>query len=502
MEQIVLAPIVVISLLLTVQAAHALYLMIYTWDQPEAEALARAPEQQAEPQLSFTAILPARHEEEVIQTTIDRVMRSNYPAEMVQVLVVCSADDTGTIERARAKIDHLRAEGLPNADLVIFDDGPINKPHGLNRALTVSTGDVVTIFDAEDEIHPDIFHIVNTVMVNEDVHVVQAGVQLMNYETKWYSAFNVLEYFFWFRSRLHYHAKKGAITLGGNTVFFTRELLQRIGGWDETILTEDAEIGLRVCVMGEKVRVVYDDRYVTKEETPPTLQHFIKQRTRWSQGFMQCLRKGTWKELPNRSQRALAWYTLMFPYMQAGLGLYIPIALLTAFMANGRVLFVMISWLPVLLLAAHFVASVAGLFEFTNAHGLRATPRAVLWMAVTYLPYQAVLMYSAVRALRRQMQGANDWEKTAHVNAHRSAQQVISFAGATAPASTAAATGATAPAAAGPAAGGAGPAPASVPIASTSPVSGAAAAAATSGPAETIPGNTITMAEEAGSRAG
>src|SRR6185503_9703157 len=115
-----------------------------------------------------------------------------------------------------------------------------------------------------------------------------------------------LEYLFWFRSRLYYHARNGAVPLGGNTVFFARDLLEHIGGWDETNLTEDADIGLRVCQMGERVRVVYDHRYVTKEETPPTLRQFVRQRTRWSQGFMQTLAKGAWKRLPTRGQRVLA----------------------------------------------------------------------------------------------------------------------------------------------------------------------------------------------------
>jgi cellulose synthase/poly-beta-1,6-N-acetylglucosamine synthase-like glycosyltransferase len=369
--------------------------------------------------------VPARHEEEVIQTTIDQAVRTNYPAELVQVLVVCSADDVGTIERAQQKIDRLRSEGIDNADLVVFDDGPVNKPHGLNKALARADGDVVCVFDAEDEIQPEIFSIVNTIMLDEHVRVVQAGVQLMNYDSNWYSTFNVLEYFFWFRSRLHYHAKRGAIPLGGNTVFFERTLLEGIGGWDETILTEDAEIGLRVCVLGERVRVMYDDRYVTKEETPPTIKQFIRQRTRWSQGFMQTLRKGTWKELPTRGQRFLAWYTLAFPHAQAGLGLYIPIALVTAFFMNAPVVLVMLSWLPVLLLFAHFAVSVVGLYEFTGAHGLHASPRTVVVMAFMWMPYQIMLMYSAVRALRRQMRGAKDWEKTAHVGAHRDAVPLV-----------------------------------------------------------------------------
>jgi cellulose synthase/poly-beta-1,6-N-acetylglucosamine synthase-like glycosyltransferase len=428
MDSVLLAVVSLVSLLLTVQAAHSLYLMIYTWDQPQAEELARIPAVRVAPACSFTVIVPARHEEDVIQVTVDRAAHAHYPAPLVQIIVVCSADDVGTIERAAATIDKLRAAGRDNVELVVFDDGPVNKPHGLNAALAHARHEVVAVFDAEDEIHPDIFSIVNTIMVAEQVRVVQAGVQLMNYSSNWYSTFNVLEYFFWFHSRLHYHARHGAIALGGNTVFFAREVLAAVGGWDESNLTEDADIGLRICVMGEPVRVVYDHRYVTKEETPPTLRQFIRQRTRWSQGFMQTLRKGTWKQLPTRGQRLLAWYTLVFPHAQAILGLYLPLAVLATLVLQAPVPVALLSWLPVLLIAAHFVTAVVGLYEFTGEHGLRASPGRVFTMALTWLPYQLVLAYAAVRALRRHLSGVSNWEKTAHVGAHRQAEEVGSRA--------------------------------------------------------------------------
>jgi cellulose synthase/poly-beta-1,6-N-acetylglucosamine synthase-like glycosyltransferase len=421
MGPFVLMVVSLVSLLLTVQAAHSLYLMIYTWDRPSAAAAALVPDTRAAPVHSFTAIVPARHEEDVIQTTIDRVALTDYPANLVQVIVVCSAEDVGTTDQVTAAIHRLRANGQDNVELVVFDDGPVNKPHGLNVALARAQHGVIAIFDAEDEIHPQIFSIVNTIMLGEQVRVVQAGVQLMNYNSNWYSTFNVLEYFFWFRSRLHYHAKHGAITLGGNTVFFAREVLEAVGGWDEHNLTEDADIGLRICATGERVRVIYDHRYITKEETPPTLRQFVRQRTRWSQGFMQTLRKGTWKELPTRGQRMMAWYTLAFPHGQALLGLYLPIALLTALVLRAPVLTAMLSWLPVLLIGAHFMVSVVGLYEFTDEHGLKPSPGRVVTMALTWLPYQIVLAYAALRALRRQLKGVGDWEKTTHVGAHRDA---------------------------------------------------------------------------------
>ena len=56
-----------------------------------------------------------------------------------------------------------------------------------------------------------IFNVVNTTMLEKGASIVQAGVQLMNYGSSWYSVQNVLEYFFWFKSRLRFHAKVGMI---------------------------------------------------------------------------------------------------------------------------------------------------------------------------------------------------------------------------------------------------------------------------------------------------
>jgi glycosyltransferase XagB len=425
MNALIFLLIATVSIAIAAQSAYTLYLMIYTWNQPDAARLARAPLRFAPPGLSFTVMLPARHEEAVIARTIEQVVRANYPTGLLQVLVVCSADDTGTIDEALAKIEQLQDSGLDIVDVVVFDDQPINKPHGLNTALQFADRDVVTIFDAEDDIHADIFNVVNTAMLDEGVKVVQAGVQLMNYRSRWYSTLNVLEYFFWFKSRLHYHAKFGSIPLGGNTVFFSRDILLRLGGWDETNLTEDADIGLRISQMGERVRVIYDDRYVTQEETPATITQFIKQRTRWNQGFMQTLAKGTWKQMPTRAQRWLAFYTLAFPIAQAMLGLYVLVSIITMFTFRAPVLVALISFLPVVLLAAHFMLHVVGLYEFADAHGLDASPSMVLNMAVAWFPYQLILAFAAVRALNRQLRGVNNWEKTAHTGQHRVHEEAV-----------------------------------------------------------------------------
>ena len=404
--------------------------MLYTWDRPEAYQKAKAPAQFLPATKSFTVMLPARHEEDVIQTTIDRVVRANYPSHLLEVVVICKTDDQGTIGKADEKIAALRREGIDNVQVLTFANQPTNKPHGLNVGLRATSHEVVTIFDSEDDIHPDIFNVINTVMLQEGVNVVQSGVQLMNYESNWYSTLNVLEYFFWFKSRLHYHARVGKTPLGGNTVFFTRSVLEAAGGWDEHNLTEDADVGIRISSMRVPVRVVYDDRYVTREETPPTLDHFIRQRTRWSQGFLQTLMKREWARLPSFEQRLLAIYTLAFPTIQAVLGLYVVISLATMFTIKTPVLVAITLSLPLYLLLAHLLLAVIGLYEFSDAHHLKPSWKTPLVMALTYLPYQWVLSYASVRATIRELRGINNWEKTAHVGAHRQDPQPVGTAAA------------------------------------------------------------------------
>ncbi len=407
------------SLLLTAQSAYSAVLMLYAWEDEDKRARNSVPHTFETPGHRFTLILPARHEEAVIGDTIGRMVELDYPRALVQVVVVIEAGDHGTIAKVEEKLAELRAGGIANVRLLTFADPPINKPHGLNVALREATGDVVTIFDAEDEPHPDILRVVDTVMTREGVPVVQCGVQLMNYADRWFSALNVLEYFFWFKSRMHYHARVGMVPLGGNTVFMRRDLLERLGGWDQECLTEDADVGIRLSAERIPVRVLYDDEHVTKEETPPTVGQFVKQRTRWNQGFLQVLGKGDWRRLPSWPQRLLALYTLAFPLLQALTLLYLPVSLWLMFFAKVPVAVAMVSTLPLYVVTIQFVISLVGLYEFTAVHGLRSSWLSPLWMLFAYLPYQGLLGYAALRAVWRQLNRVNTWEKTAHIGAHR-----------------------------------------------------------------------------------
>ncbi|CAA9313711.1 MAG: glycosyl transferase, family 2 [uncultured Chloroflexia bacterium] len=415
-EPVFQALIVLLSVALTTQGFFTLALMLYTWARPERLEDSRSPKEYGRPQLSFTAILPARHEEEVIAQTVHHVWNADYPKELLEVVVVCERGDHGTIAEAQRAATEI---GHPNVRVVTFNGGPINKPHGLNVALRATKHDVITIFDAEDDVHPHIFQIVNTIMLRDRTRIVQAGVQLMDFRSSWFAIHNVLEYFFWFKSRLHFHAHVGMVPLGGNTVFIHRDLVERVGGWDEGCLTEDGDIGIRLSTLGERIAVTYDAEHATREETPPTLRSFVKQRTRWNQGFLQVLRKGDWKRFPLRQQRWLAAYTLVYPFLQAVTGLlWIPAVTAMAWL-DVPVVVAMLSLLPLYVLGFQYVTNLVGLVEFTHAYGSALRPRDLVVFTLGFLPYQLLLSIGAIRAVWRVWAGATNWEKTEHKGSHR-----------------------------------------------------------------------------------
>ncbi len=412
--------VVSLAIFLTLQSSFMIFLMMYAWNDPEKVKENLSPKKFLNPNYSFTVLIPARHEEAVIADTIHSVAKLNYPEEMKEVFILINRnDDEETIRIAKKAIKRNRSS---NIRLIDFD-GPIGKSRGLNIGLKKSKNDVITIFDAEDEIHPDILQIVNTTMIKYRADIVQSGVQLMNYDSNWYSLFNVMEYYFWFKSVLHFFAHNGMIPLGGNTVFFKRHWLNRVGGWDEHNLTEDADIGIRMSVAGARTKVVYDERHSTREETPPTVMQFIKQRTRWNQGFIQVLFKGVWLKMPTLRQKFLAVYILTWLFFQGTLFVLLPLSIIGAFFIKMSPVFSIITNLPLYTFFTLFVIVNVGLYEFTKSYSFKYSPIIILKTAIFYIPFQILLGISAFRAIYRQLLGNISWEKTTHINIAR--QQII-----------------------------------------------------------------------------
>jgi len=406
------AAVLVVSLVLFSIAAATLWWMMHAWRTPEMLASTKFDEPDGTCGHSFSLLLPARHEQGVLEHTVQRMLESTH--DDYEIIIITGHDDPETTQLAEKL-----AELAPDKVRVVTDTHEVkSKAKALNTALPLCRGDIIGVFDAEDIVHPELLVHVDYAFRSEQADVVQGGVQLINFHSSWYSLRNCLEYFFWFRSRLHLQAQKGFITLGGNTVFIKTDLLRQIGGWDPNCLAEDCDLGVRVSSQGGKVVVAYDTQMVTREETPASLLSLFKQRTRWNQGFLQVYRKADWKQLPTVRQRMLARFTLATPFFAAMSGLAVPIGIGIGVFVDVPIVIAMVSWLPVVPAFLVLAFEVAALRDFGKQYNLNVRFIHYVKLVIGTPFYQVTLMAAALRAVWRETTGRKDWELTRHVGAH------------------------------------------------------------------------------------
>jgi cellulose synthase/poly-beta-1,6-N-acetylglucosamine synthase-like glycosyltransferase len=405
-------------LLLLAVGVTVLAWMLYAWWTPESSEQTGFPATPREPAHTFSLIVPARQEEAVLGVTLQKLAELDHPA--YEVIVVVGHDDAGT-----AAVAERWARRHPDIGRVVTDwSWPKNKPKALNEALPYCRGDMVGIFDAEDEVHPQLLRYIDTTLVDSGADIVQGGIQLMNYQSSWWALRAVLEYYVHFRSRLRYHARQGFIPLGGNTVFVRTELVRATGGWDPDCLAEDCELGVRLSALGARTVVAYEPALVTKEETPTSLGGLFRQRVRWDQGFLQVLRKGEWAWMPTRRQRFSARYTLATPFLQAVSWLLVPLELSTMPFLHIPVALALVSFLLFIPFGAMFALDFVAFGEFCRRYGFTPRRRDRVRVVFGAPLYQFVLAGAAAQAVWREMRGVRTWEKTEHAGAHRAALQL------------------------------------------------------------------------------
>src|SRR5258708_40001911 len=81
---------VAIICLMTAQAIVSIRLRLYVWEEPERSGMNSVPTVYREPQLSFTILLPAYHEEDLFADTIQKSLNLSTPKHLVSILILQS----------------------------------------------------------------------------------------------------------------------------------------------------------------------------------------------------------------------------------------------------------------------------------------------------------------------------------------------------------------------------------------------------------------------------
>ena len=227
-----------------------------------------------------SVMVPLFREREIAGRLIRRLSRLTYPRELLDICLVIERGDWQT-ERALANADippFIRTVNVPVGSLN-------TKPRALNFALDFCRGSIVGIYDAEDAPEPDQIHkVVRRFQdASPEVACLQGVLDFYNARCNWLSRCFAVEYATWFRVVLPGLERLGfVIPLGGTTLFFRKDALVEIGGWDAHNVTEDADLGVRLARRGYRTELVPT---VTEEEANCRAWPWVRQRSRWLKGY-------------------------------------------------------------------------------------------------------------------------------------------------------------------------------------------------------------------------
>jgi cellulose synthase/poly-beta-1,6-N-acetylglucosamine synthase-like glycosyltransferase len=362
----------------------------------------------------YTVLIAAYHESGVIAKTIEAVERLEYPRDRLQVLLLLEDDDIATIAAART------ADRAPNVEILLVPRAaPRTKPKACNYGLAYATGDIVTIYDAEDR--PEPLQLRRAVAafrsLPPDVACLQAKLSYHNPAQNLITRLFTVEYLTWFSMLLPALARRGGpIPLGGTSMHVRRHVLEAVGGWDPFNVTEDADLGVRLNRSGYRTEVLDS---TTLEEANSDFINWVKQRSRWYKGYLQ-----TWlvhMRHPLELRRQLGTEAFLAFNLTIGatplVALLNPIFWLLTFLWFGAKAQVVQSIFPPSVYYTGVFCMIFGNFMvmYLSVIAVRATEHSNLIGAVALSPlYWAMMSIAAVKAAIQLLVAPFYWEKTTH----------------------------------------------------------------------------------------
>jgi cellulose synthase/poly-beta-1,6-N-acetylglucosamine synthase-like glycosyltransferase len=230
----------------------------------------------------FSIIVPTKNEEVVIGRCLNGLLSLDYPKEKMEIIIVDgdSADST-------CKICSEFVTKYPQVfSLINQNKASKGKPAALNLAIPRTTGEIVGVFDADSLPEKDSLRRVASYFDNQKIMAVQGRTISLNEKRNILTRVISAEEKAWFQALLTGREKLQLfVPLNGSCQFIRRQVLEEAGGWDETSLTEDVELAVRLVEKNYLIK--YAEDVVSGQETPNALRDLVKQRVRWYRGYME-----------------------------------------------------------------------------------------------------------------------------------------------------------------------------------------------------------------------
>jgi len=257
------------------------------------------------PFVSF--IVPVYNEEKVIAETIRSISEINYPKNKYEIIIV---DDGSTDNTYR------EAKKLENSRIKIIKKENGGCASALNYGIAHAKGELIARSDSDTIISKDSLIKMIGYFENAKVMAVTSSMNVKNHRG-FIQRLQWSEYILGIFLRKIFDLNNSLYVIPGPLSVFRKSFFDKYGGFDETCITEDTEMGMRIQSHDYIVKNSLNASVYTI--IPETFSSLLKQRIRWYTGFF---------------HNSLDYKHLYDPRRKTNLSLFfLPVALMSIFLS-------------------------------------------------------------------------------------------------------------------------------------------------------------------------
>jgi len=228
----------------------------------------------------LSVLIAAKDEEKTIGNTLRSLLESEYPKDKMEVIVITSGSTDKTTEICQSFSTKGPVRVL---DETLRKKG---KPAALNLGLASAKGDIIAVYDADTLVEPQTLRNLVTPLSQPEVSASCGPNGVLNQEENGLTKGTALEYTYYSGAGLLFEIRERlgqGINILGRNYCIRKGILEDLGGFEETSLTEDFSLMFKLKEQGR--RIAFCPKAVARDLVPGDWKAYSAQRKRWTAGW-------------------------------------------------------------------------------------------------------------------------------------------------------------------------------------------------------------------------
>lgn len=224
---------------------------------------------------NVSILVPAYNEGHVIEKSLERLMGIDYPRDKLDIIVI----DDGSIDNTYAIAKKFEARNVR-----VLRKRNSGKASTLNFGLKHARHEFVAVMDADSFMDRKALKECVAHFDGDDVAAVTSHIIVKRRKTLW----EKLQHTEHMIVAVMRKAQEGANVINvtpGPLSVYRKDVLEKLGGFDERSIIEDVEIAWRILKHGYKIRMAFNA--MVYSIYPDSFSMWFRQRRRWVVGGLQ-----------------------------------------------------------------------------------------------------------------------------------------------------------------------------------------------------------------------